>query len=374
MSSARYVLYGVEGSYYAAKIRCYLLRKGIPFEERPCDRRAFAEVIVPRVGYPVVPVVITPADETLQDTAAIIDVLEARHPQPPMIPPTPRRRLAAYLLELYADEWLKVPALHYRWHYDYEFAHQMMGANNDPDASAHEQRRVGEKIAAGFKTWPWHLGATAATRAAVEASFLECLALLETHFAMHPFALGTAPSLADCALMGPLYAHLYRDPHSGAIVRERAPHLCAWIARMRAPVTPPSPEHEPAATDDVPPSMLAVMRHLAKDYVPILCTAIPLMQAWLAQNPGQAIPTYAGRHRFTLGHDKAYTANGERSVHSFEQWKLQRVRDVFCANPPAVQADLRAWCARIDADALLDVTIEQRLERQQFKLVRSPQR
>ena len=70
MPAERYTLYGVEGSYYAAKTRYQLLRKGIPFDELPCDRAAFAEVIVPRVGYPVVPVVITPAATTTIRTRA----------------------------------------------------------------------------------------------------------------------------------------------------------------------------------------------------------------------------------------------------------------------------------------------------------------
>jgi glutathione S-transferase len=80
-----YTLFGVEGSYYGAKTRCYLLRKGIPFREIQADRKVFKEIILPRVGYPVVPVLLTPEDETLQDTASIVDALEARHPsfQPP---------------------------------------------------------------------------------------------------------------------------------------------------------------------------------------------------------------------------------------------------------------------------------------------------
>lgn len=192
-----------------------------------------------------------------------------------MIPATPRRWFTAFLMELYADEWLKVPALHYRWCYDYEFAHTMMGRNSDPQATRQEQRRVGARITAWFKVWPEHLGATEATRGAVEASFIECLALLDSHFTEQPFALGDRPCLADCTMMGPLYAHLYRDPYSGVIVRDRAPALCAWIDRMRAPH--PSPDPDPATPDAIPDTILAVLRHLGRDYVPVLATAMPLL-------------------------------------------------------------------------------------------------
>ena len=369
MTTDCYTLYGVEASYYAAKTRCYLLRKGIPFREIQCDRRAFDEVIVPRVGYAVVPVVITPQNETLQDSAEIIDILEPRHPSPSMIPATPRRRFAAFLMELYADEWLKVPALHYRWCYDYEFAHAMMGRNNDPDAPVQEQRRVGTKIAAWFKTWPQHLGATEETREAVEASFIECLALLDSHFTEHPFALGERPCLADCAMMGPLYAHLYRDPYSGVIVREKAPALCAWIDRMRAPN--PSPDPDPATSDAIPDTILAVLRHLGRDYVPVLATAMPLLQAELSNGLFEDIPRYVGKHRFTMGRGKPYEAEGVRSIHTFEQWKVQRVLDVYEAYSQDVQDDLWRLCQEIEAASLLSLSLPNRLERRGYKLVRA---
>tara|TARA_R110002096_G_scaffold5863_13_gene27038 strand:+ start:2379 stop:3494 length:1116 start_codon:yes stop_codon:yes gene_type:complete len=369
MPAERYTLYGVEGSYYAAKTRYQLLRKGIPFDELPCDRAAFAEVIVPRVGYPVVPVVITPAGETLQDTAEIFTALEARHPEPALMPPGPLRAFAASVMELLADEWLKLPALHYRWHYDAEFAIQMMGYNNDPHVSAAEQRRVGAKIAAGFSSWPEHLGVTAATRAAVEASWLDCLALLETHFAAHDFAFGDAPCLADCAMMGPLYAHLYRDPHSGAIVRERAPAVCAWIARMRT--DEPGAGQAAHVADDVPDTIRAVLRHLARDCAPTLADANPLLQAWLGNRPDREIPRYVGKHRFTLGRGHPYAAEGLRSIHPFELWKAQRVRDRFAAATAVERERLRQFCDDIDGAALLDLTFVHRLERRGFRLVRA---
>ena len=362
-----YALYAVEGSYYAAKTRSQFLRKGIPFDELPCDRRAFAEVIVPRVGYPVVPVVITPDGETLQDTAEIFAALEARHPEPALMPASPVRGFAASVMELLADEWLKLPALHYRWYYDAEFAEQMMGYNNDPHVSIDEQRRVGAKIAAGFASWPEHLGVTASTRAAVEASFLDCLALLQTHFEEHAFAFGSTPCLADCAMMGPLYAHLYRDPYSGAIVRERAPAVCAWIERMRA--REPGAGEDPLQADVIPATIRDVLAHLARDCAPTLADANPLLQAWLGNRHVDEIPRYAGKHRFTLGRGQSYVATGLRSIHPFELWKAQRVLDRFNAAAPAERARLRALCDDIECGELLHLEFPNRLARRNFRLV-----
>jgi len=369
MKHEKYQFYGVEASYYAAKTRSQLLRKGIPFEEIQCDRRAFAEVIVPRVGYPVVPIIVTTDDEVLQDTAEIFDALEARYPDTPLIPATPVRRFAAYLMELLADEWLKLPALHYRWYYDYEFAHLMMGRNNDPDATDAEQRRVGARIASEFKSWPEHLGATEATREAVEASFLDCLDLLDAHFRNHDFALGPTPSLADCAMMGPLYAHLYRDPHSGTIVKARAPALCEWIDRMRDPA--PTPEFDWSEPDSVPESMTAVLRHLTSDFVPVMATAMPLLQAWLGNRDDEVIPRYVGKHRFTVGRGHAYAADGMRSIHPFEQWKVQRLMAVMQSIPASARHDVDEYCDRVGAGELTTLEFPNRLARAGFRLVRA---
>ena len=129
---AGYLLYGVEASYYAAKIRACLAYKRIPFEEQQATRRVYAEQILPRVGWPVVPVLITPQDETVQDTSEMCDLIEARHAEPPLLPRDAAARVLSTLLEFLGDEWLKLPAMHYRWNYNYDFAVAEFGRNNAP--------------------------------------------------------------------------------------------------------------------------------------------------------------------------------------------------------------------------------------------------
>ena len=70
------------------------------------------------------------------------------------------------------------------------------------------------------------IGVTPETAPAIEAHTRELLDALEAHFAEHPYLLGASPSLADCALMGPFYAHLYLDAVPARLLRETAPaHL-----------------------------------------------------------------------------------------------------------------------------------------------------
>src|SRR5690348_14559955 len=118
MDGGRLRLYGAEISYFTGKVRAYLRWKGLPFDEFSADATVYREIIVPRVGFAVIPVVVTPDGETLQDSTDIIDALELRHGEPFVHPSSPVQRLVAALLELYGDEWLVIPAMHYRWHHN----------------------------------------------------------------------------------------------------------------------------------------------------------------------------------------------------------------------------------------------------------------
>ena len=108
-------LYAAEISYFSAKVRPAFRYKRIPHVEILATPDAYRRVIVPRTGLAMIPVVVTPEDETIQDSSDILDALEARFPDPPLFPPTPVQRLAAYLVELHADEFMMLPGLHYRW-------------------------------------------------------------------------------------------------------------------------------------------------------------------------------------------------------------------------------------------------------------------
>ena len=142
-----YVLYGVEASYYAAKIRACLEFKRIAYVEHQASRRVFETEILPRVGFAVIPVLITPEGETVQDTSDMVDLIESRHPQRAVIPQDAAGRVLSYLLEFLGDEWIKLPAMYYRWHYNNDFAIAEFGRNNDPGFSHEEQLRIGAKVA-----------------------------------------------------------------------------------------------------------------------------------------------------------------------------------------------------------------------------------
>ncbi|HEX5008634.1 MAG TPA: glutathione S-transferase family protein, partial [Hyphomonadaceae bacterium] len=229
-----YVLIGAEASQFSGKARAYLRWKGIDFSEQTATPEVYRDLVEPRIGFAVIPILITPDGEAVQDSADIIDHVERAEAGPSVFPDGPVQKLASLLLELYADEWLIIPAMHYRWSYNEPWIIEEFGRNAAPNASPEEQRRIGQVIATTVKESIPRVGVSEETISGIEAHYEGFLADYSAHLRKMPFAFGDRPSLADFALFGPLYGPLYRDPASGDLMRRLAPVVADWVERMLA--------------------------------------------------------------------------------------------------------------------------------------------
>ncbi|MEO0996379.1 MAG: glutathione S-transferase N-terminal domain-containing protein [Pseudomonadota bacterium] len=222
---APFVLYGAECSYYTAKLRSYLRKKGIPFVERLPREDHYRDVVRPAVGTYRIPVIAAADDRCIQDTAAIVDALEPHYPEPAAVPSTPRQHVVARLLELIAGEYLLKAAMQFRWNHPRQnrqfIVHEFGQLYRLGDAAAIQAK--GSELADRMRQYLPGLGVVEATQEAIEEGFWSLLALFERHLQDHPYVLGGIPSLADYSLMGPLYAHIARDPYSGMLLKQRAP-------------------------------------------------------------------------------------------------------------------------------------------------------
>ncbi len=350
-----YKLYGSEISYFTGKVRSYLRWKNLPFEEILSDARVFKEIILPRVGFPVIPVVITPEDACLQDSTDIIDELERRHPGPSVYPSTPRQHLAALLLEVYGDEWLVIPAMHYRWHHNRDWAMRAFGELSAPDASPEQQLEIGSKRAEPFANAAVLLGAEPHMHAAIESSYESLLAELSNHFANHPFLFGDRPSMGDIGLIGPLYAHQYRDPWTGRHMRERAPLVAQWVERMQNP----TPLAGSFLDDDlVPDTVIPVLKRMFSEQMPVLADSARRVSQWMADNPGKALPRAIGFHEFTLNGQQ-----GKRIIRPYSLWMLQRARDYYRSLNGQERASVDELLLSADGNAFRDFEDPPRLVR-----------
>lgn len=358
-----YTLYGTGFSLYTGKARAYLRYKGIPYRERLSTLRVYKQVIVPKTGVHFIPVLESPDGAFVQDTTDIIDFCEARFGARGVYPATPCQRIVARLIELYADEWLVIPAMHYRWNFPEQneaFLMAEFGRLVLPHAPAVLRRRVARRNAKRFAGMLPILGVNARTAPAIEAAWHATLDDLQAHFSVHRYVLGERASIADFGLIAPLYAHLYRDPAPGALMRERAPAVAAWVERMF--------EDTPAvgdwpADDTVPETLLPILQRQFTEQFPVLRETVAAVAQWAAAHPGEKLPRRVGTHTFRIG-----DATGKRALMPYPQWMLQRVLDDYARLNDADRARLDTLLAHCGAGDALHMPIGRRIERRDNRL------
>ncbi|MDX1634259.1 MAG: glutathione S-transferase family protein [Marinobacter sp.] len=359
-----FTLYGTEFSLYTGKARAYLRYKGIPYREVLSTVGVYRKIIVPRTGVRFIPVLATPEGEFVQDTTEIIDVLEARFPERTVFPPGPRQAVVAKLLELYGDEWLLIQAMHYRWSFpeqNEDFIMAEFGRVVLPWAPAFLRRKVARSKASLFAGMLPILGIDDTTAPAIEDWYLETLDHLDAHFARHRYVFGDRASIADFGLIAPLYAHLYRDPAPGAIMRQRAPHVVAWVERMfqnRPEVGDWLPE------DEVPETLLPLLQRQFSEQFPVLRETVAAVARWVDEHPGERLPRRLGRHSFRIG-----SVQGSRELMPYPQWMLQRALDVYQGLPDDQRAAVDQLLSRCGGQDAMQMRIPRRVERVANRLV-----
>jgi glutathione S-transferase len=341
-------------SYFSAKVRPALRYKGVHFLELLPDYR---NVIRPRTGLAYIPVVVTPDDETWQDTSDILDRLERRVPLPPLYPTTPLQRLVAYLVELYADEFLILPAMHFRWDFPESVAKaraEFIASSEAPEAAS----RFADRMAGALP----FIGVTPATVPAIEAHTGELLAALSAHFALHPYVLGDRMSLADCALMGPLYAHLYLDAVPGRLLRETAPLVCRWIERMNHP--DPEAPGEWLPDDALAPTLRPLLEIIGRDAMPLMLDGVRAFETWADGAVPDEPPRAVGGHETRL---RGVTV--PRATSSYTLWMVQRPLDAYRAFTAEQRAAVDRALAGTGCEDLLAYTPRHRVGKRHFKIV-----
>lgn len=354
-----YRFYAAQLSYFSAKPRPALRYKRVPFDEILPTPQAYREVIRPRTGLAQIPVLVTPDDDVFQDSSVILDELERRFPDPPLYPTTPRQRMLGYLLEIYTDEFLMVPGVHYRWSYEESKTKAIADfAALSGDATTATQ------FAESVQAFTRMVGVSPETIPAIEAHTTELLTAFDAHLAVHPYVLGARPSLGDCALIGLLYPHLYLDAVPGRLMRAIAIRVCHWIERMNHP--DPRSFGAWLAGDAIPATMRPVVDLAGRDAVPFVLDVARAFERWADQTSVRDgfLPRIVGMHRTRLR-----GVEFERVTTPYTMWMVQRVVDVYRSMAAAERADVDAELAGTGFEPLLAYEPRWRVRRNPCRLV-----
>lgn len=284
-------LFGMPGSLYTARARSYLIKQRIDFEEAiPADPAWPA--ITQAIGRWIIPVLVLPDGRMIQDGVAIIDHYESQGVRRSAYPETPVHRAVAHLFELYGAEGMLRPAMHYRWSFDTDnlaFLRRDFMSGLMPAATGDAKEAIFLAASGRMRKAAASFGVSEATAPAIEASYLAFLGLLDAHLADYPYLLGGRPTIGDYGLIGPLYAHLARDPVPAAIMKSGYFHVWRWTERMNAAqalLGGHAARGEALIADDaVPETLKALMRFVAEDFLPELAAHVDFANSWLADRP-----------------------------------------------------------------------------------------
>lgn len=356
-----YVLIGTEASQFSGKVRAFLRWKGVSFSETTATPEIYRDIVEPRIGYPVIPVLLTDDGQAIQDSAEIIDFVDRAAPGPFVHPKGPVQEFVSLLLELYADEWLIIPAMHYRWSHDDSWIVQEFGRIAAPGATPAAQREIGEVIAKPARDSLPRLGVSEETMSGIEVHFEGFLADCSAHLRRMPFMLGDRPSLGDFALFGALRGPLC-DPGSSVRLRKLAPAVSEWIERVEAARAGPGAL---AANDEIPATLHPILKRQMSEQLPVLADTARALQEWTrAQPTGARIKRSLGTHEFMIGGRR-----GERNIISFSLWRLQRVQDHYRSLTPADRARADALLDAVGGGRFADLQLPVRIERREYRLV-----
>ncbi|MDG1065059.1 MAG: glutathione S-transferase family protein [Luminiphilus sp.] len=302
-------LYGSNISYFTGKMENYFRIRGIPYHFKSMQFPRMGRQLKQEVGVSQMPAVQLSDGRWLTDTTKMIEWFEAGFSDNALLPPDPDQAFVAHLIEDWADEWWWRPAMHYRWHYpegarfaSWHLATEVMGSVWLPvwlkrRFLAYRQRR-------GYTVGD---GLTSINVPAVEASVRRLFGQLQEIFNVRPYLLGERPSLADIGLAGPFFRHFALDPVPLEILRQTAPAVLEWVARLWN-TTQEDLQGDWLATlpDDIAP----LLRDIGAGYLPYL--------------GANAEAVRDGRQRFDIQIDGIEYKNARYS--RYRVWCLEQLR------------------------------------------------
>ncbi|MEH6737289.1 MAG: glutathione S-transferase family protein [Sulfitobacter sp.] len=356
-----FILYGSQASLFTGKARGYMNWKGLSFEEKAVDEVIMKTVILPHVGWPVVPVLQTPDGRIVQDTADIISEIETTHPEPSVMPAGAVQRFASLLMQVFGDQWLLLPAMHYRWNYNEDWIFTEFGRSSAPDAPASEHYAIGKQRGEKFRAMVPVLGINETTIPGIEASYEQFLSEFSAHLEERNYVFGDRPSLADFALLGPLYAHLYRDPASREVMERVAPNVARWAERT---ISGQDHTGDLIGNDVIPQTLVPMFKRHSAEHIPVMEATNALFAAWCeTAASGDEVPRGLGMVPFVAG-----GCEGQTLALSFSLFRLQAALDALDELSGNDRANAEVFLTRINAEKLLSFKLPRRLERKNCKL------
>jgi len=377
------IMWGGPASAFSAKVRSYLIKRGVKYQEIFSNQPRFSDEIMPAIGYFVVPVMELEDGTLIQDSKDVIAHFEKAYPDDRLTPETPVLKALDGLLGFFCTETFFAPGMHYRWNYmdrqrDYVLAifGNFMSAVRDKEQQAAEVAPAMEYFS-GFLP---DLGVRPETLETIEESFEAWLKVLDAHLFQHPYIMGGRPGLADFGAMTWLYAHIARDPYSSDLMKRISPHVFRWTERMhnQGIIDGEFPDVAPEyAADDTPPkTLLPVLEFLFSDCAPETIATIDIFNKWLDANPDLPSGAEINRTRTapSSGHPRLGEITFEQRGTTFRRQGLasavyhyQCMKDVIESLPADGRAKFDALINSVGGESFLKAQPARRIKYENYR-------
>ncbi len=353
-------------SLYTGRVRSYLIKNHIAYREEPHATDHFHEVVLPKAGgRRGIPTVEFPDGRVIRDGVAILDYFESLNGNLHS-PETPRQNVVSRLLDVIAAEGMLRPCMHYRWNHDQDNRdflqfHFETIYKDQPNPSKVAEERM--QLIRDNVNPAW--GVVPQTHALIETTHVSLLKKLNRHFAQYPYLLGSKPCIGDFGLMAPLYGHLGRDPKPLALMQEHAVRAFRWVERMNRP-EPDFGEFDIEEAvfldgDEVPESLVDVLRQFAIDFVPETRAACDAINSWLMDNPDIESETQAERFLTMCSFD-VEGVEISTIAQPFRFFLIARVQDIYETLNEVQREEVFALLRRCNMDVLLQTKLSRGLK------------
>ena len=358
------ILYGAPQSLYAGRARSYMIKAGIDYRERPALSEEYvAHKIYRKAGERVsLPTIMFPDGRVIRDGVAIVDHFECERGYP-STPRTPKQNTVSLLLDAIGAEGLLRPAMHYRfgfmeqrehaiYHFQYTFPER--------ETAVQQIERTATQVTPLWGVQPEYTDV-------IESLYEGLLVKMEAHFAEHPYFLGGKPCVGDFGMIAPLFGHLGRDPVPLSLMVRLAIHLYRWVERMNRRDSDIGEYHgypeDFLPDDEVPKTLIEVLKHLAIDFVPETRAAGECINRWLVDQsdlePGTACERGVGEAaRFDVK-GRTMTAMSQ----PFRFYMLERMQYAFETLESDDRRQVRELLDACDMSPLLDMKLSRRIGR-----------
>ena len=325
-------LYGAPFSLWTGRARSYLIKAGIDYREEPHASEHFYEEVLPKAGgRRGIPTIEFPNGDVIRDGVAIVDHFEKLNGEA-FSPTTPKQLIVSGLLDVIGAEGMLRPCMHYRWNFDRENEEFLLFHFQTIFAEENSEQLARERMASIRENVNPMWGVTPKVHSFIEKYHMRTLQKLNAHFSIYPYFLGGRPCRGDFGMIAPFYGHLGRDPMPLSLMQKHAVRMFRWTERMNRPEPDigefADKREEYLVGDEVPQTLIDVLKHFATDLVPETAAACETINDWLASNKEVSSGTEVERG---LGMCRFHVDDFEIAAiaQPFRFYVLKRVQDVY---------------------------------------------